>query len=665
MYRKLRILGLGCIMIIVLLVAACANIAKSPKEPLFLRDLPGSYVILADTLTLSANTPTSLFLDTNWIYYGEPRYYTLTISYIDTGTAGMYLSVGHDGRVNMFSIQNTGITVTLTYTNFAPLINNPDFVNLMAGNGALTITEASLLAGDRLSVNVTTTPIPTMTPYACATISEPAENVPPGAFSAYSTAGNAQIATVVAGGVTGNAWEWQSTNSANWARVQWNIPSSYIPNATPDKSLHMAFDVRMVETPTSGGASLFQEFSGGTILLHSMTYLGNEIWQISGSGGSGESDYTWSYPNNTWQHIDIYADQQPGSYAISKTPEPGEIPYRVSVNGTPLPTPTAVGSRDTIYWDGGIEGYFFDNLKWYYYANEPFKYRVDNIVLEICSCPGGTCPSPTPLPTPYYISVTVTLIPTATSTPMRTPTVTRTATITRTPTPTPSHTVTPTPSRTMTPYPVLSCPTRAITPDGHLDEWDGIIGANLNANNAFYIAPPIWTATATITPGPTVTGTPPTPTATIALPTPTRTPDAQALYYCAHQGIDYLALAGIVTDSLVYTPTTDLMLGDAIEVRIDGALDGSNTIGDDDHDIILGVNGRAEDYFRRPLMATIGISITATGFQWEMLLPSDQLGFGGLTSGRIIGLLFGYFDRVLPLERWYIMVSEWFGGIME
>lgn len=225
--------------------------------------------------------------------------------------------------------------------------------------------------------------------------------------------------------------------------------------------------------------------------------------------------------------------------------------------------------------------------------------------------------------------------------------------------------MTPTPSRTMTPYPTLVCPTRVVTPDGDLTEWSSVTGVTLDATNAFYIAPPIWTATATITPGPTMTGTPPTPTATVALPTPTRTPDAQALYYCAHPGTTYLALAGIVTDSLVYTPTTDLMFGDAVELRIDGAMDGPNVIHDDDRDIIIGVNGIAEDYFRRPLTATIGVSVTATGWQWEMLLPADALGTEPLTPGRVIGLLFGYLDRALPTERWYITVRNWVGGVLE
>jgi hypothetical protein len=48
-----------------------------------------------------------------------------------------------------------------------------------------------------------------------------------------------------------------------------------------------------------------------------------------------------------------------------------------------------------------------------------------------------------------------------------------------------------------------------------------------------------------------------------------------------------------------------------------------------------------------------------------MLLPANQLGPGTLTTDRVVGLLFGYLDRVLPSERWYIMTSRWFGGVME
>jgi hypothetical protein len=219
----------------------------------------------------------------------------------------------------------------------------------------------------------------------------------------------------------------------------------------------------------------------------------------------------------------------------------------------------------------------------------------------------------------------------------------------------------------MTPYPTLLCPTMVVTPDGDLTEWTAITGTLLSAANAVYIGPPIWTATPLPSATPvTSTPTPGTATATpTTAPTATKTPDAQAVFYCAHPGTGYLALAGVITDSVLYTPTTNLLLGDAVELRLDGAMDGQNVIRADDRDIILGLSGRAEDYFRRPLTATIGVSVTATGWQWEMLLPADQLGSGTLTTNRVVGLLLGYLDRVLPSERWYIMTSRWFGGVME
>jgi|GEM_PF-4762500 len=640
------------------------------------RELLDATRVLTTNWTLPANTVTGLTLPEDWTpYYGEPRYYTLTVSYLDRGSAGAYLSVGSTGYVTAIPLANTGITQTALLARFGQLDNLssckpiPCFVQFFAGNTAITVTEVTITAGDRQSVNVTVTPIPTMTPYSCATAYAPAENVPPEGWSGYTTAGGAAIRTVTAGGYNGgNAWAWQSVNAANWARIYWNVPTPYSPNATPDKSLHMRYYVKMVETPTAGGAPLWLEFDDGIALGASMSYIGNGVWQISGSDDGGGAYYTWTYPDATWMAVDIYADQQPESYAKTRTPEPGEIPFRVSINGTPLPTPTPSGignTRDTVRW-GSYAGYGVNQYRWYEFNNKPFRYLADNILFEICQCPGGTCPSPTPLPTPGgVISVTVTLAPTATRTPTRTPTWTPTTTRTRTPTVTATASRTPTPLPTMTPYPTLLCPTRAVTPDGSLTEWSSVTGVQLNAQRAAYIGPPVWTATATYTPGPTATGTPPTSTPTMALPTPTKTPDAQGVFYCAHPGADYLALAGVITDTAVYTPTTDLQLGDAVELRLDGALDGLAAWGEDDRDILLGVNGYAQDYFRRPLTATIGVAFSATGWQWEMLLPAEVLGAGDLTAGRVIGLLFGYLDRIVPTTRWYVMISNWYRGVME
>lgn len=712
------------------LLVGVRSLPSRPPVVRLARDLPGATTTLTTTMTLSANVVAGLSLDTGWTYYGEPRHYTLTVSYLDVGAPGVYLSLGSTGGANAVVIQNTGITQTVSIARYGLLDNSgscepaPCFLQLFAGNGALTIGPVTVTAGERLSVNVTATPIATMTPYACATVWAPAEAAPPEGFTSYGTAGGAKIATVVAGGVTGNSWEWQSVSGANWAQVIWLIPTPYVPDGTPVKSFHASFDVKMVETPTSGGAPLFIDATGAVGGSFYMQYDGAGVWSLQGSDGALANKFVWSMTDNTWNRIDIYADQQPSGYRLTKTPDAGELPFRVAVNGTPLPTPTG----NAIRW--GSE----DRFKWYSVASVPFKYQADNILFEICECPAGTCPSPTPLPTGgALISVTVTLVPTSTPTPTRTstptatntptptatptptntntpqspvpthtptltptalpgtatptlthtptltptptatPTITPTPTVTKTPTKTPTRTatktptVTPTASRTPTPYPTLLCPTMVVTPDGNLTEWSAVTGILLNATRAAYIQPPNWTATPTPTPGPTATGTPSTATATptTALPTPTKTPDALAYFYCAHPGGAYLALAGVITDSVIYTPTTNLALGDAVELRLDGAMDGQGWLRADDRDVLLGLSGRAVDYFRRPLSVTIGISVTATGWQWEMLLPADQLGAGTLTAGRVVGLLFGYLDRVIPAERWYIMTSRWFGGVMQ
>ena len=204
-----------------------------------------------------------------------------------------------------------------------------------------------------------------------------------------------------------------------------------------------------------------------------------------------------------------------------------------------------------------------------------------------------------------------------------------------------------------------------MTPDGDLGEWYAVTPVTLRATVAAYIAPPLWTATNTPTPGPTATGTPPTPTSTVAPPTPTITPPVIAAYACAHVGTDYLALSGVVTDDVVLAPTNNLDLGDAVKVRIDGSADGLLNAGLDDLDLLIGANGLVEDYFRVPLLATVGVSLTASGWQWEMLLPAAQFGHDDLAPGRVIGLLWGYIDRVLSSARWYIMASHWYRGVMQ
>jgi hypothetical protein len=710
------------------------------------RDLPGATTTLTTTMTLITNTVTGLSLDTGWTYYGEPRYYTLTVSYLDVGAPGVYLSLGSSGSTDAVRINNTGITQTVSFARFGTLDNGslcepaPCFLQLFAGNGGLTIGPVTVTAGDRQMVNVTVTPVPTMTPYACATAYAPGEDVPPEGFTSYSGASGGKIATVTVDCVTGKCWEWQSVDAANWARIRWTIPTPYAPISTPNKSLHMAFDVKIVETPTSGSIPFFSTYGDSTLFYH-LNYQSGTM-TLSGSDDGLESYYQWLIADGVWQHIDIYADQQPQDYGKTRTPEPGEIPFRVAINGTPLPTPTPAGSRDIVRW-GCYDEYCDESYSWYSIASKAFKYQADNILFEICECPGGTCPSPTPFVSGAVVSVTVTLVPTSTPTPTKTntptvtntptptatptvtptftplptsiphtptdtptalpgtatptlthtpiptntptntptitptPTVTRTPTITKTPTPTRTPTITPTPSQTMTPYPTLLCPTMAVTPDGVLTEWITVTGTLLNAGSASYIAPPIWTATHTPSPTATVTGTPPTATATMTgtltatatattVPTATPTPNAVTVYYCAHPGTGYLALAGIITDTALFTPTNNLAFGDAAEVRIDGAMDGQARLRLDDRDLLFAPDGRVEDYYRRPLSATVGVSLTAAGWQFEALIPASELGgSGSLTAGRVVGLLFGYLDRVIASERWYVMVSRWFGGVLE
>lgn len=274
---------------------------------------------------------------------------------------------------------------------------------------------------------ITTTPaatlLPTATPWACATAWASGAATPPAGFTSYfSVAGKDTIS------VEGDRWKWvASTPDSAVARVVWNIPTPYVPISTPNKSLHISLNIEMVETPTSGYVKVIRELGPGERHFK-LEYYARAVgtpnaWRFE----SEENDIamTWDMPDGVTHNIDLYADQQPASYYTTRTPEAGEIPWRLAVNGTPVATPTGAPA----YW-GEQGGYYPARFDVQDETSGSVIMRADSIRFEICECPAGTCPSPTPQPTaPSGQIWTVTLtppIPSSTPTPSVTPTPTRT-----------------------------------------------------------------------------------------------------------------------------------------------------------------------------------------------------------------------------------------------
>lgn len=229
-------------------------------------------------------------------------------------------------------------------------------------------------------------------------------------------------------------------------------------------------------------------------------------------------------------------------------------------------------------------------------------------------------PTRTRTPTPTRTSTpTGTLTPTVTPTPTITPTPTATPTGTRTliPTATPTRTVTPTATPTPN-WPTLACSELAVTVDGSLAEWSASAGFTLDAASVAYLFP--------LTPTPSAA-------------------DAAGTFYCGWSADNILYVAGVITDSVVITPTGSLSFGDAAEIGLDALADGPQRPLRDDHDIFIGPSARVRDFDVYGLAATAAVSLTVSGWQFELAVPSTTHNGGALTAGKRVGLTFGYIDN--------------------
>jgi hypothetical protein len=110
-----------------------------------------------------------------------------------------------------------------------------------------------------------------------------------------------------------------------------------------------------------------------------------------------------------------------------------------------------------------------------------------------------------------------------------------------------------------------------------------------------------------------------------------------------------LLVAGRVWDDTIVTPVAALGNGDAAQVLLDGRGDGIVRPGQDDLDLIVGADGRAEAYGRPVPGATVAAAVTTgSGSNWrfELRLPLASI-WEGLTkiSPATLGRLFGLFDN--------------------
>ncbi|MFA6204565.1 MAG: spherulation-specific family 4 protein, partial [Gallionella sp.] len=287
------------------------------------------------------------------------------------------------------------------------------------------------------TATATRTATPTNTPFPQATVYAPGEDVAPEGFDSYASAGGHTL-TVVTDTVTGiGAWEWNGGAGAGWNRNLWAVPTAYVAYAsTPNKSLLISFDIKMVETPTAANIEMLSEWAGGSAGAMILSYnQGSALpWRLITEDGGGT--YDWDMTDGAWHRIDIYADQQVGGYAVSKTPAAGEIPFRLQIDGTPIATPT--GAPPSWSASGAT---VLDNWKWYYISDGPFVYRTDNITLAIGAC-GGSCITPTPAPVPPSAD-----------------------------------------------WPDLNCPSQITTVDGNLAEWAAVVPYTLTTTTAAQVWP--------------------------------------------------------------------------------------------------------------------------------------------------------------------------------
>jgi hypothetical protein len=606
-----------------------------------------------------------LALDESWQNYGATGDVTVKLAYLDTGTDDLTVTVLKPGfAIDEHTIDRTGTGLwqVATWTVSGAYLSN-GMNNLSRGNGAVLITggastpaylhQLTLTVTDATPTGATPTATPTPlypTPFAAATLWSPMESAPAENWSSYSTGGAASITALTSDCMTANCWQWWHYGGIR-ARVRWNLPVGSEIDATPDASLHIRFDIKMLETPTGDTSYMLQPFDGSfSGETAGLKYRPNIGWQWQTYGGG---IYNWNMTDNAWHRVEIRADQQVG-YAA--TTVPGELRYELSVDGTPQPTPTG----NPPYFGVASAGQVINNWQWAYVESTSLKYAVDNVLIEHLWCTDGACfthPTPintyTPSPTP---TATATQTPTATLTPRptHTPTVSRTPTATATSTPTPG-------------WPTIACATYVPTLDGTVN-WPATpyVVTGASALSVFVgkgpstPVVPVYTPRSTVTPGgPTLTPTytpSPTPTTAPGTPTPSSA-EYTGTYYCAHDGAGTLFLGGIITDTQVVTPTGVLINGDAAELTLDMWSDGFRQPYIDDHSITVAPDARAYDFVIYPLAGTVTTTVSSGVWSFELALPEDTHGLPGMTGGDEVGLAFGYYQRDTGDPGWYAHVQ--------
>lgn len=127
-------------------------------------------------------------------------------------------------------------------------------------------------------------------------------------------------------------------------------------------------------------------------------------------------------------------------------------------------------------------------------------------------------------------------------------------------------------------------------------------------------------------------------------PTPSAA-DLSGRLYVACNG-SYLSIAGIMTDTQIYSPTGDLATGDSIEVLIDGRNDGLYRPRQDDHDLFFDPAGNAQDRdLAYPLKATV-VAVVTPGSNWrfEANIPLTQV-WRLIRKDSKIKVTFGLYDQ--------------------
>ncbi|MCX6786850.1 MAG: hypothetical protein NTU85_03515 [Candidatus Kaiserbacteria bacterium] len=176
---------------------------------------------------------------------------------------------------------------------------------------------------------------------------------------------------------------------------------------------------------------------------------------------------------------------------------------------------------------------------------------------------------------------------------------------------------TPTPAPTVVPatWPELACPNLAVALDGSLGEWAAVTPQTVISTTAVYT----WPLTPTVT-------------------------SLGGDFRCAHNGAN-IFFAGTITDTAVISPTGSVENGDAARVAVDGWADGLMRFLLDDHDLLVGSDGRVVDFGVYPILAMAVTTVTASGWQFEMSAPLASFE-AGTAAGTVVGLTFGINDSV-------------------